>query len=287
MVETLEFLIRQAAEQPRHPRGALFRELLRSETFLLSVDAPIGQETATRVSRLDEVLPIWADRDDEQEGAWVPVFPSRDAVAEFVAKGRLQPPKGQEFLWMGYQPGSVFSVLRAVPCFAGIRLYLDRGAVVDVPSSRARELSEGRLPPEAPELYEMPVSRLTLPRGTKLAFTPLAAGPGQPAGRLLRVPDAGHFHADEERKLVRLPLPGAATWMACRHFLQVLRYARRGDCSSGYLEDRLCALMSFQMFGEAEALCEMVLRRGSELFACLGLAAVYARTGRLADCAGL
>jgi len=41
MVENLEHLIRRAALDPRLSRTALYKELLRSETYLLTVDAPL------------------------------------------------------------------------------------------------------------------------------------------------------------------------------------------------------------------------------------------------------
>lgn len=289
MVETLEFLIRQAAEHPRHNRVTLFKELLRSETFLLTVDEPMaGADPVTRVSHADETLPVWADKDPELGGVWVPVFPSRDSVAGFVARRKLKAPKGQEFLWMGHQPGAVFALLRGVPCFAGMRLHLDKNSAVDVPWSQVRELSEGRVPTDGPELYDMPVARLTLPRGIKLAFGTVDAGPEQPRGKLLCLPDAGHFKVDDTRKLVRLPLADGPAWMACRHFLQVLRFLKEAKGSGDrYVEDVLCSLMSFQMFGEAEALCGWIIEKGGEMYGWLALAAIYGRTGRLAECAEL
>src|SRR5947209_770275 len=111
MVETLEHAIRQASDHPRHSRAPLYRELLRSETFLLTVDKPLTQEQVTRVTRGDESFPIWADKDAELGGVWVPVFAARDAVADFVSARRLNAPKGKEFLWMGHKPGAIFGLL--------------------------------------------------------------------------------------------------------------------------------------------------------------------------------
>ena len=288
MVETLEFLIRQAAEHPRHRRSPLYKELLRSETLLLTLDTPIDREQVTRVSHADETLPVWADKDSELGGIWVPVFPSRDSVRGYVSKRKLRAPKGQEFLWMSHEPGAVFQLLRGVPCFAGLRLYLDQASVVNVPWSDVRALSEGHLPTEQPELYDMPVTRLTLPKGVKLAFGTVNAGPDQPRAKLLCMPAAGHFRADDVRKLVRLPLADGPAWMACRHFLQVLRFLRGDEKKSAhYLEDLLASLISFQMYGEAEALCEWVIAKGGEAYGWLALAAIYGRTGRLAECVTL
>lgn len=290
MVETLEHLIRRAAEQPRRSRAPLCRELLRSETFLLSLDDPIGADQVTRISHPAETLAIWADRDPELGGVWVPVFPARDAVAGYVAARRLRAPRGKEFLWMGHKPGAVFSLLRGVKCFAGLRLYLDERISVSLAWSEVRALSEGRIPPENPELYELPLSRLALPAGLSLAFGTVNAGPGEPRAKLACAPEAGHFRADDTRKLVRLELGSEpSTWMACRHFLQVLRFARGAEEGGGgkYAEDLLSALVGFQMYGEAEALCEWLALRRSEVPAWLALAAIYAKTERLSDCAEL
>jgi len=78
--------------------------------------------------------------------------------------------------------------------------------------------------------------------------------------------------------------------MACRHFLQVLRYLRgseSGERGERYVEDLLCSLISFKMYGEAEALCEWIINKGGEIYGWLALAAIYGRTGRLAECAEL
>ena len=290
MVETLEFMIRQCAEHPRHARAGLFKELLRSETFLLTVDQPLTTQQVTRVTRANETLPVWADKDPELGGVWVPVFPSRDAVSAYVAKRKLKAPKGQEFLWMGHEPGAVFALLRGVPCFAGLRLFLDPTSGVDVSWSEVRSLSEGRVPGDQPELYDLPVAKLVLPKGVKLAFGTVDAGPEEPRGKLLCLPEAGSFKLEDARKLVRLPMADGPVWMACRHFLQVLRFLRKsstGKESQRYVEDLLCSLMHFQMFGEAEALAEWIVSKGGEVYGWLALAAVYTRTGRLSDCADL
>lgn len=290
MVELLEHLIRCLADHPRQARAALYRELLRSEAFLLTVDAPLGMEEDLRVAKPQDSFPVWADRDPEMGGVWVPVFPARDAVAGYVAARALKAPPGQEFLWMGHEPGTVFSLLRRVKCFAGIRLYLEEGCEVELPWSHVRALAEHKVPPETPDLYEMPVAKFVLPRGVRMAFGRVNAGPREPEGRLLIVPEAGRFRAQDMRKLVRLPWgEGGEAWMACRHFLQVLRLARslgHGNADS-YIEDLLCSLIGFQFFGEAEALCGWVLRKGREAYAWAALAVVYSKTGRFEDLAAL
>jgi hypothetical protein len=288
MVETLEFLIRQAAEHPRKRRAALYKELLRSETFLLTVDRPLKEAQVTRVSKADETLPVWADKDPELGGVWVPVFPSRDSVASYVTRRKLKAPRGQEFLWMGHEAGAVFPLLRGVPCFAGLRLHLDAASTVDIGWSEVRSLSEGRLPAEGPELYDLPVAKLLLPTGLKAAFGTVDAGPEEPRGKLLCLPAAGHFKAGDVRKLVRLPLEDGPVWMACRHFLQVLRFLQKTAAEGArYVEDLLCSLIAFQMYGEAEALCGWIIDKGGTAYGWLALAAIYGRTGRLAECVQL
>lgn len=290
MVEQLEHVIRQAADHPRHSRGPLYKELLRSETFLLTVDKPLPTEQVTRVTRGDETFPVWADRDAELGGVWVPVFPARDVVSRFVSSRKLKAPRGKEFLWMGHKPGAVFGLMRGVRCFAGMRLFLEDGSFVPIPWTDVNALSEGRLPSDCPEVYDLPVSRLVLPAGTRLAFGSVNLGPDEPRAKLLCLPEAGHFRADDVRKLVKLPLAGIGNaWMACRHFLQVLRYLRAGGAPSGnaYTDDLLTAMIGFRMYGEAEALCDHLAAHGREAYAWNALASVYAREGKLAECASL
>ena len=289
MVETLEYLIQQAADYPRHPRAGLYRELLRSQTLLLCVDAPLKDAVEVRVTRNPRDFAVWADRNPEMGGVWVPVFPARDEVGEFVRARRLRPPRGKEFLWMEHRPGAVFRILLGVRYFAGIRLYLDQGAQVPVPWSLVRDLSAGRVPPDAPERYELPIARLTIPEGVRIAYGRVALGGGEGEGKLLCLPVAGRFGAEDMRKLVRLDLGRhGGVWMVCRHFLQVLRYLKSEGSAAGHgVEDILRSLVGFQMYGEAEALCEWLARKGDEAFAWVCQAAVYVRTGRLAECAAL
>jgi tetratricopeptide (TPR) repeat protein len=262
MVETLEHLIRQAAEHPRHSRAPLHKELLRSEIFLLTLDKPLKEDQVTRVAHTAETFPIWADKDPEMGGVWVPIFPARDEVAAYVAAKGLEAPEGKEFLWMGHRPGAVFPLLRGIKCFAGVRLSLDERVNVAIPWTEVKALSEGHIP-ESPESYELPVANLNLPAGTRLAFG---------------------------RKLVRLDLgANGRAWMACRHFIQVLRWVRgtEGRAFGAYVEDLLCTLVGFEMFGEAEALCDWIARKGDQSYAWLALAAIYGKTGRLEECAHL
>jgi hypothetical protein len=286
VVETLEYLIQQAADHPRHPRGSLYRELLRSQTFLLCVDQPLPDGSEVRVTSKARDFAVWADRDPEMGGVWVPVFPARDDVGEFVRTRRLRAPRGKEFVWMEHQPGEVFRLLRGVRYFAGLRLTLEPGTQVPVPWSLVRSLGTGRVPDDAPELYELPVTRLTIPEGVPIAYGRADLGGREGEGKLLCLPAAGHFSAEDLRKLVRLDLGrNGVVWMVCRHFLQVLRYLQSLSGSGRHVQDILRSLIGFEMYGEAESLCDWLAHKGDEAFAWVCQAAILGKTGRLRECA--
>jgi hypothetical protein len=195
-------------------------------------------------------------------GVWVPVFPARDVVSGYVSAKGLKAPAGKEFLWMGHRPGAVFPLLSGIKCFAGVRLYLLETATVEIPWPEIQELARGRIPQEGPKFYELPVARLEVPLDARIVYGKLDFGPKEPQGRLLCLPQAGHFSGEDMRRLVQISLSQGKVWMACRHFIQVLRflYGRGGD-SRPYLEDLLCSLLGFRMYGEAEALCEWISRQ--------------------------
>jgi hypothetical protein len=286
MVENLEHLIRRASRDPRASRAALFKELMRSETYLLTVDKPMMEGEQKRVTKADATFPVWADKDAEFGGVWVPVFPARDRVREFVLSRRLVAPRGQEFLWMGHMPGQVFSLLRGVNRFAGLQLRVDETTTVRVSWPEVRALSEGRAPDDAPALYDLPQERLVVPAGCRLSFGRLRPWPGEEKPVLLFMPEAGRVSPEDSRRLVRLPLGDGHAWTPCRHYLQILRRLRTGGGEAG-LEDALSAMIAFEMYGEAEALCEWLEHRGHEAYAWLGLSAIYGRSGRMQDCAAL
>lgn len=288
MVENLEHLIRRAALDPRSPRTALFKELLRSETYLLTVDSPLEDGEVKRVTKSDASFPVWADKDPELGGVWVPVFPARDRVRDFVAARRLKTPRGKEFLWMGHMPGQVFGLLRGVSRFAGIKLFLDPGVSVSVPWSEVRALSEGKVVDDGPRRYELPFDRLVIPAGARLSFGKMKPWAGEEKPVLLLMPDAGRFAPEDLRRLVRLPLGEKHAWVPVRHFLQILRRLKTMNGEGDrYLEDLFASLLAFEMYGEAEALCEWFEQRGHEAYAWVGLSAIYGRCGRMDECAEL
>ncbi len=290
MVENLEHLLRRAACDPRASRKALFKELLRSETYLLTVDVPLLEAETKRITRADASFPVWADNDPELGGVWVPVFPARDRVREFVVARRIRAPKGKEFLWMGHMPGQVFSLLRGVRRFAGLKLYLDRDTYIEITWSEARALSEGLMPDDGPSRHELPIERLVIPAGARLSLGRLKPWAGEEKPVLMTLPEAGKFRPEDIRRLVRMPLgEGRYAWTPCRHFLQIMHRLKflGGVKFDRYIENVLAAQLAFEMYGEAEALCEWLSARGHEKFSLTGLVAVYARTGRLEDCAEL
>ncbi len=288
MVENLEHLIRRASLNPRSPRAALYKELLRSETYLLTVDSPLEDGEVKRVTKSAASFPVWADKDPELGGVWVPVFPARDRVCDFVAARRLKTPRSKEFLWMGHMPGQVFGLLRGVPRFAGIKLFLDPGVFVTVSWVEVRALAEGKISDESPRRYELPLERLVIPAGARLSFGKLKPWAGEEKPVLMLMPDAGRFAPEDLRRLVRLPLGEKHAWMPVRHFLQMLRRLQAlGGENARYLEDLFASLLAFEMYGEAEALCEWFEHRGHQAYAWVGLSAIYGRCGRMDECAEL
>lgn len=287
MVETIEHLIEQVAVHPKHSRSALFKQLLHSETYILNIGVPLRQNVA-RISRSEESFDIWADKDAETGGVWVPVFVARDTLSQYVSSKDLQAPAGKEFLWMELAAGQVFSLLRGVGCFAGLSLYLDPQRSIPLSWSDVKSLAEGRIPHDDPKVYESPIKRLVLPAGIKLTFGHLSLGGAN--GKLLYLPEAGHFKSEDIRKLVQLDLGSQGTvWIACRHFLQMIRHFKGnlGSPVGNYFELLLESMVRFEMYGEAEALCEWLSQKGYESFSWVSLAAIYGKTSRFEECVTL
>jgi hypothetical protein len=135
------------------------------------------------------------------------------------------------------------------------------------------------------DLGALPVPRLTIPEGVRIAYGRVELGGSQGQGKLLCMPAAGRFNAEDMRKLVRLDLGrNGVVWMACRHFLQVLRYVHGVAKAEGMVEDILRSLIGFEMYGEAESLSEWLARKGDEAFAWVCQAAILGKTGNLLEC---
>ena len=102
------------------------------------------------------------------------------------------------------------------------------------------------------------------------------------------MPAAGKFAPEDMRRLVRLPLGEKHAWMPVRHFLQMMRHLQTlGGEGARYLEALFASLLAFEMYGEAEALCEWFEHHGHEAYAWVGLSAIYGRCGRTDECAEL
>jgi len=105
--------------------------------------------------------------------------------------------------------------------------------------------------------------------------------------------DGGPIKSEDFRKLVCLRLGEGrddVAWTPCRHFTGVLRKWLKKDPSTwGILVDVLLrSEMAFEMYGEAEALCEWLQAQDTnEAYAWVFLSAIYGRTGRLQSCAEL
>ncbi|MBI5624430.1 MAG: hypothetical protein HY924_11685 [Elusimicrobia bacterium] len=284
MVETLEFLIRQASEEPRHDRKALFKELLRSEVFLLNIGAPVQESRTVKLAADSAPFMVWADKDPELGGSWVPVFAARDTVSEFVLARGLEAPGGQAFLWMGFETAQIFNLLLGVECFAGVRLFVTPSCFVTLGWTEVKALSQGKLP-LSPERYEVPAVQLELTEGLKVSCGRLKEGEDQ----ILAVPEAGRFRAEDVRKLVRTALGGSEGWMPCRHYLQVLRYlwGKGAQDSDEYLGSLLECLIGFEMYGEAESLCRWLGPNRNEAHSWKRLAHIFSKTGRFQECARL
>jgi hypothetical protein len=191
---------------------------------------------------------------------------------------------------MGHMPGQIFSLMSGIKRFSGLKLFLDKDTTVLISWPEVRALSEGHMPATAPACYELPIDRLVIPAGVRLSFGVLKPWTGEAKPMLMTMPQAGRFQPEDIRRLVRLPLgDGRHAWTPCRHYFQILHTLKelRGKESKNFFENILTSQLAFEMYGEAEALCDWLSVRGQEPFAWLGLAAIFGRTGRLEDCADL
>jgi hypothetical protein len=148
-------------------------------------------------------------------------------------------------------------------------------------------LSAGRLPEEAPVLYELPVEGYRIPGGTECRREELDGELSLPGGRLLLFPEAGRPGRHEFRRLVRLRPDGAEPgWTPCRHFTAALRsFARRREDEPEHEAMLLAALSHFGMAGEAEAACRQAMaHRKQRPLAFSVLSKVLLRYGRLEEC---
>ena len=294
MDETWDHLFRKARLEPAAPRENLYRRLLSRATYLVHV-APAGLPAMERRWKADEEFSIWADQDPDFGGVWVPVFTSPEKVARYIQAREVAAPAGQDLYWMSHEPGRAWGMLETIDCFAGIRLDpgLDGGLAISWPEVNV--LSEGRVPCEAPFRYELPMNQLRLPGGARVAFAPMDPELTGSEGLQAVFPDVGRPEPEDLRSLVALNIdPEVAdgedtAWAPCRHLaLALKRWVESGRGASAYVEALVKCLIAFEMYGEAEAVCNWLgEQEGNEAFAWVFLSAIYGRTGRLDSCAKL
>ncbi len=143
MLEILEHLISQEAQHPHQFRAALYRELLSSEVYLLTLGEPIKDGLSTFRKSNDFLL--WAEQKAPGEFR-VPVFPSSDSVASFISSHHLTPPEGKEFLWMSQNPQKALAPLLELNGFLGLNLYLAENESVAVSQEETKLLAQGIIP---------------------------------------------------------------------------------------------------------------------------------------------
>ncbi|MBI4348662.1 MAG: hypothetical protein HY553_17620 [Elusimicrobia bacterium] len=292
---TWEHLIRQARLEPAARRENLYRQLLSKPTYVVHV-GPAGRPETEIRSAAGVEFSLWADQDSAFGGVWVPVFSSPEKVAEYVQIRRVEAPAGQELYWMAHEPGRVYDLLESIDCFAGIRLDPCGDGGVSVLWPEVNALSEGRVPPEAPFRFELPLEELHLPRDAKIALAPMDPQLTGNDGQQAFFPEVGEPEPEELRSLVALRVgPESAeqddvAWAPCRHFALALKSwleSEKGKAGK-YADALVRSLIAFEMYGEAEALCLWLSEQdGNEAFAWIFLSAVYGRTGRLDSCAKL
>ena len=143
MLEILEHLISQEAQHPQQFRKALYRELLSSEVYLLTLGEPIEDGLSTLRKSTDFLL--WAEQKAPGEFR-VPVFPSSDSVASFISSHHLKAPAGKEFLWMSQNPQKALAPLLELNGFLGLNLYLAENESVAVSQEETKLLAKGIIP---------------------------------------------------------------------------------------------------------------------------------------------
>ncbi len=143
MIEILEHFISQEARHPQKFRKALYKELLSSEVYFLTIGEPLAKGVKTSPQTSGEFL-LWADQKGT-DGFWVPVFPSSESILTFISARKIKAPKGKEFLWMSQSSLKAFAPLLKLHGFSGLNLYLDEDGSVAVPQAEVELLAHGVL----------------------------------------------------------------------------------------------------------------------------------------------
>lgn len=147
MIEILEHFISQESRHPQRFRKALYRELLSSDVYLLTIGEPLAEDARDLPADSRDFL-LWAEQ--KESGHFrVPVFPSSEAVATFISARNLKAPAGKEFLWMSQSSQKALAPLLDLSGFSGLDLYLDETGSVPVSQAEAELLARGVLPGSA------------------------------------------------------------------------------------------------------------------------------------------
>ncbi|PCI37459.1 MAG: hypothetical protein COB53_06285 [Elusimicrobia bacterium] len=266
--------IQAAAADSFAPRKSLFEALLAQKTYLLDAE--------TKDSCDGSELNLWAEEDSDLGGIWVPLFSTAES-----AMGYAQSLQTEDALrCVSQAPGRVFELLTAIPRIAGVRLDPPGEEVAGLEWSELRALSEGRLPDEGPHLYDLPDGPFPMPSGLRGRFGQLEASRVGFKGRQVVFPDEAPLALEDFRRWVRLTLDDhEEAWTPCRHFAALMRRKASFDHDPQLETELIAALIEFEMYGDAEAVCgRLVLEPGRAGFSLGQLARIYRRSGRLDEC---
>ena len=144
MIEILEHFISQESRHPQKFRKALYKELLSSEVYLLTIGDPLSDEPNRSNHSSGDFL-LWADKKGADEFT-VPVFPSSASVSAFISARKIKAPAGKEFLWMSQSSQKAFAPLVGLNGFSGLNLYLDEDGSVTVTQAEVKLLAHGVVP---------------------------------------------------------------------------------------------------------------------------------------------
>lgn len=269
--------IRAAARDALAPRAPLYEALLSSSTYLLHARTESGEDPATSIEPAD--LNLWAESDTELGGIWIPAFSTPEAAARYAATLDSE----DELHWVSQKPGGVYALLAAIPRLAGVRLDPPGEDGPGLEWDELHALAQGRVPPDGPRLYELPDGPYRMPDGLRGRFGHVAPERVGFDGRQVVFPDEAPLALEDFRRWVRLTLDdGQQAWTPCRHFAALLRRQADRDRDFSLETVLLAALVEFEMYGDAEALCaRLVVEPGRAGFALGELAGIYRRSGRL------
>jgi tetratricopeptide (TPR) repeat protein len=182
----------------------------------------------------------------------------------------------------------VYAIVQTISRFAGVVLDpQDSSGGVRLDWADINALSEGRLPREAPVLYDLPIGSYRVPEGTQCVFGSLDPRL-RIQGRQALFPDVGLGQVQDCRKLVRINVDGSEpVWTPCRHFASAVKhFLHHANGDEGAHVDVLArSLIEFELYGEAEAFClRLAEQHDDDVYPYVMLCEVYRRSGRLEQC---